>query len=524
MVAAIAVAAVLFVIVAPLIGWPSVVRLPAVLGPALALILLIEKPWRWPGAIDRASTWQPSPRLVWSGALMVAVLLFWYVLTRFQSGQINAIDFTVYFDRPCFQTVQGRPLFVENSDTPGFSNRSELADHAYWALLPICSVYALHPTPLWLHGVSALALTAGAFYILRIMQLLGLGGVLGLATALAFILNDNTARAVNYGFHPEVLYAWFIPWMMVACLRGSRGPYLLAALGCVLVKEDAVFPILAASVGLALHRFREMTWPDRVLFLLLPTTLAVTNLLVYYEFVTPMLTGRSGPSYASFWGNYGDTPVMALLGMAMQPARVLAEVATSGIWSALRPHLYLPLIRWKWTLGVLPILLLYGASANEQLRAFGIYYAQVLVPFMVVAASMGALSLTRLYWSHEGRAQIAASVVILLGVLMVGAGHRGYSLRPWRSEVAAVPQALARLSSEPIVLMQSGLFPHAGYDDRVKLLTRESLEDPRNKGAAVVLAPQVGGYPFSKEEVASLAASLSLGPMPGGTIAVRLPK
>ena len=53
-------------------------------------------------------------------------MLFWYVLTRFQSGQINAIDFTIYYDRPCYQTVQGRPLFVEVSDTIGFSDRSEL--------------------------------------------------------------------------------------------------------------------------------------------------------------------------------------------------------------------------------------------------------------------------------------------------------------------------------------------------------------------------------------------------------------
>jgi hypothetical protein len=56
----------------------------------------------------------------------------------------------------------------------------------------------------------------------RIVQCLGGGGLLSTATALAFVLNDNTARTLNYGCHPEVLYAWFIPWMIEAGLRGRR--------------------------------------------------------------------------------------------------------------------------------------------------------------------------------------------------------------------------------------------------------------------------------------------------------------
>ena len=41
--------------------------------------------------------------------------LFWIVFTRFQHGSINAVDFTIYFDRPLFQTSRGRLLFLETS-------------------------------------------------------------------------------------------------------------------------------------------------------------------------------------------------------------------------------------------------------------------------------------------------------------------------------------------------------------------------------------------------------------------------
>ena len=51
------------------------------------------------------------------------------------------------------------------------------------------------------------------------------------------MLNDNTARTLNYGFHPEVLYAWFIPWMIEAGLGGATLPFLAATLASVLVKE-----------------------------------------------------------------------------------------------------------------------------------------------------------------------------------------------------------------------------------------------------------------------------------------------
>src|SRR5687768_14698249 len=141
---AIGILVVMVLVGAPLLGWPAVVRLPAVLVPALLLAVAVARPWRWgERELDAADRWTPAPRVVRTAAAVAGLLLFWLVMTRFYSGQINAVDFTVYFDRPCYQTVQGRPLFVETSDDARFSNRGELADHAYWAMFPLCAVYAI---------------------------------------------------------------------------------------------------------------------------------------------------------------------------------------------------------------------------------------------------------------------------------------------------------------------------------------------------------------------------------------------
>jgi len=435
---------------------------------------------------------------------ILACGLFWYVLTRFRSGEINAIDFTVYFDRPCFQTVMGRALFVEVSDTPGFSYRSEFADHAYWAMLPICSVYAISPSPLWLHAISALAITAGAFHLLRVMEFLGAGGLLAAGAALAFVLNDNTARALNYGFHPEVLYAWLVPWMLDAGLRGARRSFALAMILCLLVKEDALLPIFAVSMTLGLHRARAMTWAERRLFLIAPPALAFASVIAYYNYVVPMLTGASGPSYAHFWANWGDTPALAAAGMLSDPGRVVTTVLDSGIFRVLMPFLFLPLIGWRFALGTLPIIVLFGASANEQIRDFGIYYPIVLVPFLSIAGSVGGWCVARRLVGSEARAQALAAGAMVLGAILVGSWHRGYSLRPWKAEIAAVSESLAAFPHEKTVLVQSGLFPHAGYDERFKLLTPETLGDPANDGVPLILAPRVGAYPFRKSEVAEI--------------------
>ncbi len=523
------VAVLLLVVPAPYFGWVPVIRLSAVLAGAVLLALVILKPWRRAGLVFRLGLWQPSPRVVLLAAAGVALFLFWYLLTRFYSGQINAIDFTIYYDRPCYQTVAGNPLFVEVSDSPGHSYRSELADHAYWAMLPICSVYAIRATPLWLHAVPALAVALGAVFILRILQFLGARGLVASAAALAFVSNDNVARALNYGFHPEILYMLFIPWMISAGLRGARRSFLVAVLGCVMLKESAFLAVFGATVAIGLHAARAMSRGERFLFLVLPNVIALANVGAYYGVVVPMLTGDARPAYAHFWGNYGDTPDLALLGMLRDPLRVLGDVVGSGIYKVLAPFLLvLPVVGWRFTVGALPIVMIFGSSANDQVRDFGIYYSIILVPFFTLGAATGALTLLD-RWRSLGiaRARLVVAALLLGGAVLVGGTHRGYSLRSWKPEIAALPGALAPFADEPVVLIQSGLFPHAGYDGRFKLLTPETLHDPVHADAVVVLARRISAYPFNAKtpghdrHLAALFEAPSIRLMPPGLHAVR---
>lgn len=500
---AVSVAAAVVLVGAPLFGWFSPIRLPALLLPPLVIWLAAARPWRWSSRdVDAIAAWTPSPRTVAVGVLVTSVVLAWILLTRFRSGDINAIDFTVYYDRPIYQTAHGRPLFVETADSDAFSHRSLLGIHAYYNLVLVAPLYRIWATPYWLLALSIVAVVLGSFHSFRIIRHASRSGLVAAATAFAFLLNANTARALLYGFHPEVLYAWFIPAAIDAALCRRRWWFLAAVFATATVKEDAILPLFALSITLALavhSRTRE-----RWLYLAVPPAIGLANLIAYYAWVWPVFAFTSAPVYAGFWSDFGPTPARALLGMLSRPIDVAESVATSGLVRVLLPHAFLPIVGWRWSVGILPLIILYGASSHSQLRAFGIYYAIVTVPFLAIASGIGALTVTRRLFARDAPARVAAALVVCVPALLVYGDRAGYSLRPWRAEVAATPHVVETLSSERAILVQSALYPHAGYDSRVMLLTRETLRDPKNAGAAVLLAPALDAYPFTKGELDGL--------------------
>jgi hypothetical protein len=93
---------------------------------------------------------------------------------------------------------------------------------------------------------------------------------------------------------------------------------------------------------------------------------------------------------------------------------------------------------------------------------------------------------------------------------------------PWKPEVTSVSRAIELLANERIVLVQSGLYPHAGYDERVRLLTPRTLRNPANIGAAALIAPRVSSYPFKHRAISCLADLPVVAPMPDGLMAVRV--
>jgi hypothetical protein len=221
--------------------------------------------------------------------------------------------------------------------------------------------------------------------------------------------------------------------------------------------------------------------------------------------------------YANFWATSGATAGEALVSLLRQPLRTVDGALTSGAFTlVLASYWFLPLLGWRWSIGLLPLVFIYGASDNEQIRAFGIYYSLPLIPFLTIGTAFGARRLTS-WFLPAPRVEVAAASIVLVTSVSTGLG---YSLRPWKHELKAVPEAVARLSEYDEVLVQGGLYPHAGYDGHVQLLTPHDLRATEGKQAAILLAPRGSIYPLEKQQWECLAELPRVTPIPDELIAV----
>jgi hypothetical protein len=129
---------------------------------------------------------------------------------------------------------------------------------------------------------------------------------------------------------------------------------------------------------------------------------------------------------------------------------------------------------------------------------------------------MGARKLT----ASIGRgpvSEIAAAGVVLLSAISVGLG---YSLRPWKSEIREVRRAIAALPPEQTVLVQGGLYPHAGYETRVRLLTAQDVLSVENANDVILLASRGSAYPLNRHQWRCLWSLPAAAPLRPGLVAI----
>ena len=210
--------------------------------------------------------------------------------------------------------------------------------HASYVLLAFLPFYAIAKTPLWILLAHAIAIAAGAAMGYRLFRrLLGDDAAAGLLAA-AFLLNSFTARADEYGFHPEGFYPLALFGVAYALIAKRRPLLAVSAILALSIKEDAA--LLLGGIGLAAAIFRK---PRREGVLLAAAAVAV--FLVSTRIVIPAASGSHGdrPWNASYWSSWGATLPAAAAAMASHPIRLAGRLGGSAIPSLLESAAFLPL-------------------------------------------------------------------------------------------------------------------------------------------------------------------------------------
>ena len=437
-------------------------------------------------------------RFVWLGVAVIAAMLMRLVLNQFAALGIDAWDFSLYADRPLAATAQGRLLWSE------YLGGSTLGNHAGFLLLAFVPLYFIHPSPLWLLFAPPVAVALASAVLFFVIRRISGDDVVAGTLALAFFLNASTARAVGYVFHLEVFYPlgiFLLAWALLAQRPWVFGVALALTLA---IKEDALIPLLGFA-AVAWGKFNRRTWA------MLTAAAALAVYVVDSRLVLPHFGSRDVASpvwYSWYWASFGPTPAAALFGMLRHPLEVASRFVCSGGPSLLLSLLFIPVVGWEWCLAAMPGLLVYGASDAPGLSQLSIYYAMPLLPLLFLALPDGIGRVAT--WRRRNatpaakrrRCRIIALAVLATSALL----DSPYKLREPRAEGGEVKTSVASVTGTTPVLVQGALMPHAGYDERVRVLDRAPGVDGR---AAFLIAPTANPYPFSRAELEALVQRLS---------------
>lgn len=423
-----------------------------------------------------------SAAAIWTSLAVIALVLLRMCVLRYQAFEVNAWDFSNSFDRPIEQTLHGRLLW---SDTIG---SSMLAQHCNWLSLAFVPLYALHASPYWLIIAQPLAVVAAAAILFRYARLVAADDVVAACVALAFLVNRYTIRALNEGFVIDIFYPAGIFLLIYAFTRRNWLLGILALALVLSIKEDAVLTLIGfALVAGVFHR--RWRWAAATL------AFALTVFAFDYFVVRASYPGIAVP-FAHYWGSFGATPGAALAGMLRHPIEVLRRAGPPAFF-LFGSMAFLPLIGGAWTIAALPTIILYTSADTEDLHWLALHYS---LPFIGLLFASLPAAIDRLA-SRTTLPRRTVAVALLLVSAFVGTG---YKMERSRSEHLWVRGLVDRAGERP-VYVEGALFPHAGYESRVRVL-HHTITPPPN--SAYLVCATCKPYPFSREELESRIASL----------------
>lgn len=504
---------VLFVATGPWrIGARDVGRLSAALTVAaqLTLIALLKPSWR--RALFRC--FREREVRISSRGLILATAAASLFLSRVVFGQwmsldINAWDTGILSDGPVYETLSGRPLYCV------LIGQSVLSLHGSYLLLIFVPLYAIAASALWLLAAQAAAIAAAAAVSFLLFRRTLRDDLCAALLAAGFLLSAQTAKIAQYGFHLEVFYLPALFLLLYAYAARRPALFVTAVLLAISIKEDAILPLGGFALAAAIF---DRRWRPAAFAL----GAGLAAFFVGTRIVIPHFSGEPAghPWYSSYWASYGETPLSAAFGMLRHPARLLADLARSGLPHLLEPLLLLPVAGYQWFLAGLPALVAYSVSSYSQLSQFSVYYSAPVLSFLFAAAAEGLWRLTRFLEAGRQpdllRRRLGALLLFAVCALD-GAGYRLTRPDPSRAEVGPT---VASLRGRPVAV-QGSLLVHAGHERTVRVLQPDHQPGPRE---AILLAPHTNPYPYPRQDFDALVHSLLADPgyrhtrSPGGLL------
>lgn len=330
---------------------------------------------RLSAATSRCHEWciKHERKIIWAGICGFVAIFTAIGAWKLWSFGYNALDLAIY------RQVAEHSL---RGDLFGFSFHPHkyLGDHLSFLYAALWPVYVLWKQPITLVFLQNLALALTVIPLAKVSARI-VGRPWHLLFVFAYLANPIIQNMALFEFHMLPFAIFILSWTILAYVEQKYRRYLLLLALSLLVREDVSLPVIGLGLLAAVER-RSWRW------ILPPILLGVSWFLLALK-LTTYFSGYENYKYLVYYGWLGDSLTAMARTIVTQPWVVVAHVmrftTASLALVLLAPFAFLPLLRGRWLVPILPILpqLLLASSVSPVV--IQIHYPSLLLPFFFVA-------------------------------------------------------------------------------------------------------------------------------------------
>jgi len=352
-------------------------------------------------------------------AALFGAIVIWTSFTRWANFEYRTFDLA-YYIQAVWQLIHGR-FDVSVEGVPLLGN------HVEPIVFLFAPIFVLFRHPMLFVVVQNFALAAMAPIGYRIARRAGFDPLRALLLGTLLLLAPATSYVALHEFHPEALTAPLLLLMLEARASGKLWQHWLCFVAVLACKENMAL-LLAASCLVHLVVERRRPRGDLWRWYLWPLLLAIVWFILCSKVITPAFnSGRI--DYLTLYDRLGSSGIDIVRNALIRPqliGRALLHSLGQGnlLWGVLLPFLALPLLRPRWLIISLPILLQHLLSWRSSEWTIYFHYAAPLVPLFWLAtveaiapanrnAETSSRRLRRRWWDRFLQARSIPALLVL---------------------------------------------------------------------------------------------------------------
>jgi uncharacterized membrane protein len=267
---------------------------------------------------------------------------------------------------------------------------SVMGNHAEPIVFLLAPIFKIVPHPLTLVAVQILALASMPFTAWRITRALDLARPASVLLSCLTVLNPGSCYVAIHEFHPEAFAAPLLLLLIEARLTQRFGWFCLWFAASVACKENiALLLVCWGAVFCFFDRRRGLNYQFR--WNIAPALIAGLWVAFYGIYLGPALNGGT-VEYTSLYSDLGNSGSDILVKFFTQPHRVLRALTNSLgkgtlFWGLAVSFLGLPLLRPRWLLIAVPLLLQHALSSRSWDWSLNYHYSAPFIPLFWIATA-----------------------------------------------------------------------------------------------------------------------------------------